>query len=66
MNLDEYVGKRIKVTTNNENVYIGNVVGFTQALDNEPEIDEIDIKNESDNILYGLLENEIISIEIIE
>lgn len=66
MNLDEYVGKRIKVTTNNKNVYIGNVVGFTQALDNEPEIDEIDIKNESDNILYGLLENEIISIEIIE
>lgn len=66
MELEDYVGKRIKIITNDGNVYIGKASGFTQALDNEPEIDEIDIRNEKDNRLYGLLENEIASIEILE
>lgn len=66
MELEDYVSKRVKIITTTGNTYIGKVIGFTQALDNEPEIDEIDIRNEKDNVLYGLYENEIKSIEVLE
>ncbi len=66
MELEDYVGKRVKITSVNNNTYIGKVIGFTQALDNEPEIDSIDIDNEIDNRGYFLLENEIKSIEVLE
>lgn len=36
--------------------------GFTQALDNEPEIAQLDILS-TDGKVYGLYETEIISIE---
>lgn len=64
--LSMYVGKRIKIKADNEEEFIGKAIGFTQALDNEPEIDEIDIRNESNNRLYGILKTEIKSIEVLE
>jgi len=66
MNLEDYVGKRIKIISISNKEYIGKVVGYVQALDNEPEIAEIDIDNEIDNRGYTLLENEIKSIEILD
>lgn len=66
MNLEEYVGKRIRIIDIDEKEFIGKAIGFTQALDNEPEIDEIDIRNESNNRLYGILKTEIKSIEVLE
>lgn len=66
MELEDYVGKRVKIISINNKVYIGKAVGYVQALDNEPEIAEIDIDNEIDNRGYSLLENEIKSIEILE
>lgn len=66
MDLVDYVGKRIKIIDIDGKEFIGKAIGFSQALDNEPEIDEIDIKNEKDNKLYGIFENEIKSIEILE
>lgn len=66
MELEDYVGKRVKIISVNDNTYIGKVIGFTQALDNEPEIDSIDIDNEIDNKGYFLFKNEIKSIEVIE
>lgn len=66
MNLEDYVGKRIKIIDSANKEFIGKAIGYVQALDNEPEIDEIDILNESDNKNYSLFENEIKSIEILE
>lgn len=65
-NLEELLNKRVKIKSYNNNEYIGEIVGYVPAEDNEPEIEEIDILNEKDNKNYSLLENEIISLEIIE
>ncbi len=43
---------------------IGKCTNFTQPLDNEPEVAEMEIKTEY--ILYGIIENEIKSIKIID
>lgn len=61
MNLREYVGKEIKVICLNGKVFIGKCIDFTQALDNEPEIDSIGLN--VNDISYELYENEIKSIE---
>ena len=66
MDLEDYVGKKVRIISINDNEFIGKAEGFTQALDNEPEIASIDIENEKDSKLYELYENEIKSIEIIE
>jgi hypothetical protein len=65
-NLEELLNKRVKIKSYNNNEYIGEIVGYVPAEDNEPEIEEIDILNEKDNKNYSLLENEIVSLEIIE
>lgn len=64
-NLEHYLNKKVKIISISHKEYIGKVIGIVPAIDNEPEIDEIDILNESDNINYGLFENEIKSIDII-
>ena len=65
-NLEELLNKRVKIKSYNNNEYIGEIVGYVPAEDNEPEIEEIDILNEKDNKNYALFENEIVSLEIIE
>ena len=65
-NLEEYLSKRVKVKVDNNKEFIGKVVGYVPAEDNEPEIEEIDILNEQDNKNYSLFENEIIGLEIID
>lgn len=66
MELEDYLGKQIKIITTDKQEFIGKAIGFTQALDNEPEIASIDIRNEEDNRVYELYENEIKSIEVVE
>ncbi|WP_024613645.1 hypothetical protein [Clostridium sp. Ade.TY] len=63
MRLWEYVDKYIKVICKNGKVFKGKCIDYTQALDNEPEVDSIglDVKG----IGYELYENEIKYIEII-
>lgn len=65
-NLEELLNKRVKIKSYNNNEYIGEIVGYVPAEDNEQEIEEIDILNEKDNKNYSLFENEIVSLEIIE
>lgn len=65
-NLEEYLSKRVKVKVDNNKEFIGKIIGYVPAEDNEPEVEEIDILNESDNRNYSLFENEIKSIEVIE
>lgn len=54
---------KLKIKTTDGNIVVGPYGGFTQALDNEPEIASIEIKEDGYNI--ELYENEIKSIEII-
>lgn len=63
MKLWEYVGKNIKVTCIDEQIIEGKCDGYTQALDNEPEIASISIDREEYEI--EIYENEIKSIEVI-
>lgn len=65
-NLEEYLSKRVKVKVDNNKEFIGKVVGYVPAEDNEPEVEEIDILNEKDNKNYSIFENEIIGLEIID
>lgn len=58
-------GKNIKVTLLDGQIIIGFCRGFTQAIDNEPEIAEIDIELENGH-LTGAFQDEIESIEVIE
>ncbi|MBU3226796.1 hypothetical protein [Clostridium algidicarnis] len=64
MKLWEYVGKSLKVVCIDNQVIKGKCDGYTQALDNEPEIASISIERTKD---YGIeiYENEIKSIEVI-
>ncbi|MCQ4021795.1 MULTISPECIES: hypothetical protein [unclassified Ruminococcus] len=43
----------------------GEYRGYTSALNNEPEVAQLDIYSKKNNTMYGLLETEIISISII-
>ena len=65
-NLEEYLSKRVKVKVDNNKEFIGKIVGYVPAEDNEPEVEEIDLLNEQDNKNYSLFENEILKIEILE
>lgn len=65
-NLEEYLSKRVKVKVDNNKEFIGKIIGYVPAEDNEPEVEEIDILNELDNRNYSLFENEIKSIEILD
>ena len=66
----KYRGQEGYIVDKNGSLYMvslndGGYVDSYTAHDNEPEIDEISILNELDNITYILFENEIKSIKII-
>ena len=63
MELWEYVGKKIKVSCLNGKIFSGKCTDYTQALDNEPEVESIGLN--ADGLSYELYENEIKSIEMI-
>ena len=65
-NLEEYLSKRVRVKVDNYREFVGRVVGYVPAEDNEPEVEEIDVLNEEDNKNYSLFKNEILKIEILE
>lgn len=64
--LEQLLGKKIKIRAYSGNEYIGTVEGYVPAQDNEPEVEEIDILNEKDNKNYSLFENEIKELEILD
>jgi len=64
-NLENLLNKKVKVTTFEQEEFIGKVEGYVLAQDNEPEVEEIDILNEKDNKNYSFFENEIKELEII-
>lgn len=64
--LEEYLSKRVKVKVDNNKEFVGKVIGYVPAQDNEPEVEEIDILNEQDNKNYSLFENEILDIKILD
>lgn len=58
-------GKNINIKLKTGKIVSGFCRGFTQAIDNEPEIAEIDIEDEKGQ-LHGYLQTEIESIEVLE
>lgn len=65
-NLEELLDKKIKLETFSDNEYEGIVIGYVPAQDNEPEVEEISIRNEKDNKTYSIFENEVKNIKILE
>ena len=65
-NLEELLDKKIKLETFSRNEYEGTVIGYVPAQDNEPEVEEISIRNEKDNKTYSIFENEVKNIKILE
>lgn len=60
MKLYEFLHKKIKLTTDDNQVFIGVAEDYTEAEDNEPQIDSICIGD------YEFLETDIKSIEILK
>lgn len=65
-NLEELLDKKIKLEAFSGNEYEGIVIGYVPAQDNEPEVEEISIRNEKDNKTYSIFENEVKNIKILE
>ena len=65
-NLEELLNKRVKIKAYSDDEYVGIVTGYVPAQDNDPEIEEISIKNDADNKVYSLFENEVKIIKILE
>lgn len=65
-NLEELLDKKIKLEIFSGNEYEGIVIGYVPAQDNEPEVEEISIRNEKDNKTYSIFENEVKNIKILE
>ena len=65
-NLEDLLDKKIKLETFSGNEYEGIVIGYVPAQDNEPEVEEISIRNEKDNKTYSIFENEVKNIKILE
>lgn len=57
--------KRVRIHLTEGETVEGKVYGFTQAVDNDPEIPEIDIRLD-DGSLSGAMLDEIESIEVLE
>lgn len=57
---------KLRVVCEDKITIEGEYRGYTSALNNEPEIAQLDIYSEQVNTLYGLLETEIVSIEVIK
>lgn len=58
-------GKNIRIILKNKKTINGFCRGFTQAIDNEPEIASVTIENTKGQ-LHGYLQSEIESIEVLE
>lgn len=58
-------GKNLQVTLKNGKTHQGFCRGFTQAIDNDPEIASIAIEDKTGQ-LHGYLQTEIESIEVLE
>ena len=65
MEIEQYVGKRVEIIDSDGKVWTGDVVGFIRAVDNEPEIDEIDLKVNGERVLYSFSEADISEIKVI-
>jgi hypothetical protein len=63
MELKEFIGKKIRITTDEGKVFEGKCTDFTPAIDNEPEIDSIGL--ETTGLSYEIYQNEIRNIEVI-
>jgi small nuclear ribonucleoprotein (snRNP)-like protein len=63
MNLKEYIDKKIKITLNDGQILIGDCIEYTNAIENDPEVDSIDVKIKKD--IYEIYIDEIKEIEII-
>ncbi len=63
MNLKEYIDKKIKITLNDGQILVGDCIEYTNAIENDPEVDSIDIKIKKD--IYEIYVDEIKEIEII-
>nr|DAX65582.1 MAG TPA: hypothetical protein [Caudoviricetes sp.] len=59
-------GKNLRVIFQNGNIVNGFCFGFTQAIDNEPEIACIDMRLSPDNKWEEYFQDEIESIEVVE
>jgi len=67
MYLGGYVGKRVRVVANDDQVIEGKCTDYTQPLDNDPEIASIGVVTEPGaGYGYELYENEIKSITVID
>lgn len=66
MELYEYIGKKVKVCNLEGLEETGICYCFTPAIDNEPEVDQIDLEREGYSGLLSITAPEIKSIEIIE
>lgn len=67
MYLYNYIGKNIKVETNDGKVFEGRAIGVDDDDDNESGYYSLNIKlNKNDNFIIDLDEPEITSIEIIK
>ena len=64
LELHKCLMKDIKVTCTDGIIVTGHCCGYTQALDNEPEIPSIDVRTKEDGLIEIYL-NEIQSIEVI-
>lgn len=57
---------KLRIVCEDEITIEGKYRGYTSALNNEPEVAQLDIYSKKDNTMYGLLETEIISIGVID
>lgn len=46
INSEKLLNKRVKIKAYSNNEYVGTVIGYVPAQDNEPEVEEISILNE--------------------
>lgn len=61
---EKMVGKRVRVTFKDGGTpVIGKCIGYTRAVDNDPEIAEIDVDTGVQGACYGLMESEISDVE---
>ncbi len=65
MDLHSYFNKNVKIISISDNIFIGKVISYTSAKDNEENEESIVIDTSSRNIAIELMKSEIKSIEII-
>lgn len=57
---------KLRIVCEDEITIEGEYRGYTSALNNEPEVAQLDIYSKKDNTMYGLLETEIASISVVD